>query len=331
MHSFVVILRLKRRKMKKSLFNALFILVCFMGLITSCLAPDAVENTDEASQELSSSAAIVFTISNTNLSSSGWGVNGTVYSDASNRCISEGTDAGTGIMRFLNLPSCPNVVTAQLNFATTEWTTVPNFIVRKVLKPITSPPVNFSGAASTSMIGWRYTSDSSHLWSVPGAYGIGTDVSNEFVSGSVGSGANIQHSMDVLSLVSTCLPTGSCDLAIFSGLAAGQSAPSKHFWLITGSPTLVFTCDSGAPVVCGDSTITGNETCDDGNNSPGDGCSTTCAVEAGFACSGLPSVCSTTCGDGTKAGSEQCDDGNTTSGDGCSADCLNEICTCSTP
>lgn len=316
--------------MKKNLFKlylSIFV-VSIIGLITSCVGPDTSENVESVSQELSSSATIVFTISNTNLSSSGWGVNGTVYSDASNRCIAEGTDAGTGIIRFSGLPSCPNVLTAQLNFATTEWTTVPNFIIRKVLKPITSPPVNFSGAASTSMIGWRYTSDSSHLWSVPGAYGIGTDVSSESVVGNVGSGANIQHSVDVVSLVSNCLPTGSCDLAIFSGLAAGQTAPSKHFWLVTGSPTLVFTCDSGAPVICGDSVISGIETCDDGNASSGDGCSSTCAIEAGFACSGLPSICSTTCGDGIVAGSEQCDDGNQNSNDTCSNLCITQTCTC---
>lgn len=306
----------------------------FVSMLSSCVQPEQtspVENVESVSQELSASAAMVFTISSTYLSSSGWGVNGSVYSDASNRCIAEGNDAGTGIIRFSNLASCSNVLTAQLNFSTTEWSTIPNFVIRKVLKPITSPAVGYSGAASTSMIGWRYASDSSHPWSVPGAYGIGTDVSTDFATGYVGSGANIQHSVDVLPLVSSCLPTGSCDLAVFSDLAPGQTPPAKHFWLVTGSPTLVFTCDAGVPVVCGDSTITGNETCDDGGNSPGDGCSATCTIEAGFVCSGLPSVCLTTCGDGTKAGSEQCDDGNVTSGDGCSSTCLNEVCICSVP
>lgn len=319
--------------MKKNLLK-LGVLAGFIGSTTSCVQSEqtnSVENVESVSQELSASAAMVFTISSTYLSSSGWGVNGSVYSDASNRCIKEGTDAGTGFIRFSGLASCPNVLTAQLNFSTTEWETIPNFVIRKVLKPITSPAVNFSGAASTSMIGWRYTSDSSHLWDVPGAYGIGTDVSTEFVTGNVGYGQNVQHSVDVLSLVSGCLPSGSCDLAVFSGLASGQTAPAKHFWLVTGSPTLVFTCDSGTPVVCGDSVISGSEQCDDGGNAPGDGCSATCAIEAGFTCSGLPSVCITTCGDGTMAGSEQCDDGNVISGDGCSSTCLNEVCTCSVP
>ena len=310
--------RSKGRIMKKNLFKCCLLklsvslgLAGFVGLLSSCVQPEQtspVENVESVSQELSASATMVFTISSTYLSSSGWGVNGSVYSDASNRCISEGNDAGTGFVRFSGLASCPNVLTAQLNFSTTEWDAVPNFVIRKVLKPIVSPAANFSGAASTSMIGWRYASDSAHPWDTLGAYGVGTDVSTEFVSGNVGYGQNIQHSVDVLSLVSGCLPTGACDLAMFSALASGQSAPAKHYWLVTGS-----------------------EQCDDGGNAPGDGCSATCTVEAGFACSGLPSVCITTCGDGTMAGAEQCDDGNVISGDGCSSTCLNEVCTCSVP
>ncbi len=73
--------------------------------------------------------------------------------------------------------------------------------------------------------------------------------------------------------------------------------------------------------VCGDGITNGAETCDDGNAGAGDGCSSACAVEAGFICNGAPSVCTTTCGDGTKAGAEACDDGNVVAGDGCSATC----------
>jgi len=44
--------------------------------------------------------------------------------------------------------------------------------------------------------------------------------------------------------------------------------------------------------LCGDGVVGGNETCDDGGTAPGDGCSATCAVEAGFACNGSsPSTC----------------------------------------
>jgi cysteine-rich repeat protein len=37
---------------------------------------------------------------------------------------------------------------------------------------------------------------------------------------------------------------------------------------------------------CGDGTVDAGESCDDGNRSDGDGCSTTCTVEACFACTG---------------------------------------------
>ncbi len=76
---------------------------------------------------------------------------------------------------------------------------------------------------------------------------------------------------------------------------------------------------------CGDGVIDAGEQCDQGggNVSNGDGCSSTCQIEAGFTCSGTPSVCTMTavCGDGVIAGTEQCDDGNTANGDGCSATC----------
>ncbi len=43
--------------------------------------------------------------------------------------------------------------------------------------------------------------------------------------------------------------------------------------------------------VCGDGVVFGNETCDDGNSSPGDGCSSACDVEPGYVCQGAPSSC----------------------------------------
>jgi cysteine-rich repeat protein len=87
--------------------------------------------------------------------------------------------------------------------------------------------------------------------------------------------------------------------------------------------TLAVTC---TPVVCGDSVITGDETCDDGNDVGGDGCSSTCQREPAWSCTGTPSMCTFQCGNGTiqSAAGETCDDGNTTPGDGCSAVCTRE-------
>ncbi len=48
-------------------------------------------------------------------------------------------------------------------------------------------------------------------------------------------------------------------------------------------------------IVCGDGQVEGNETCDDGNTNPGDGCSGSCTIEPGYRCTGQPSVCTPLC------------------------------------
>lgn len=73
---------------------------------------------------------------------------------------------------------------------------------------------------------------------------------------------------------------------------------------------------------CGDAGVDAGEACDDGNVTPGDGCSSSCQIEIGYACTGTPSVCSATCGDRQIAlPVESCDDGNPEPGDGCGASC----------
>jgi fibro-slime domain-containing protein len=88
---------------------------------------------------------------------------------------------------------------------------------------------------------------------------------------------------------------------------------------------------SGGPCVkapantCGDGIVAGNEQCDDGNVNSGDGCSSSCAVEAGYTCPTPGMKCKKIeyCGDSVvdlDLG-ETCDDGNTVAGDGCSSLC----------
>jgi cysteine-rich repeat protein len=93
-------------------------------------------------------------------------------------------------------------------------------------------------------------------------------------------------------------------------------------------PTCTFT-----PPHCGNGAIDttwlpsgtpSTEACDDGNTTDGDGCSSDCEVETGYACSGAPSACAPVCGDDLVTGPEQCDDGNASSDDGCSATCTVE-------
>ena len=98
-------------------------------------------------------------------------------------------------------------------------------------------------------------------------------------------------------------------------------------------------CDTAGPgtvvSVCGDGIIVDAEVCDDGNNSPGDGCSDVCEVEIGFVCvdtSPADGICDAAgpgtvvpvCGDSTIVGAETCDDGNSAPGDGCGSDCALE-------
>jgi cysteine-rich repeat protein len=62
-----------------------------------------------------------------------------------------------------------------------------------------------------------------------------------------------------------------------------------------GTPcvTLGEVCREGAcaEVVCGDGWIDPGETCDDGDDEGGDGCSAVCQISDGYTCAGEPSVC----------------------------------------
>jgi fibro-slime domain-containing protein len=96
------------------------------------------------------------------------------------------------------------------------------------------------------------------------------------------------------------------------------------------------TCTGDACVetpVCGDGAVTGDETCDDSNTAPGDGCDATCRLERGWYCPVVGVACvAAECSDGIVAGFEQCDDGNTDNGDGCSVTCqLEDGFKCTTP
>lgn len=71
------------------------------------------------------------------------------------------------------------------------------------------------------------------------------------------------------------------------------------------------------PASCGDNIIQPQlgESCDDGNNQSGDGCSANCIEE-------LPDA---VCGNGFVEGLEECDDGNTINDDICSNDCVLDV------
>lgn len=78
-------------------------------------------------------------------------------------------------------------------------------------------------------------------------------------------------------------------------------------------------------IVCGDSLVTGDEACDDGNETAADGCSADCrTVDPGFNCPQNGGVCRpslVTCPNAQIDVGEECDDGNAVNSDGCSANC----------
>lgn len=129
-------------------------------------------------------------------------------------------------------------------------------------------------------------------------------------------------------------PTG--DVPVFFTTAGAYPDGKNPHWNWNGhdrmgwglEPTCNFT-----PPACGNGAIDTTwlpsgaasvEACDDGNGDDGDGCSSECAIETGYACTGQPSSCAPICGDSVTVGGEQCDDGDTDAGDGCSATCTVE-------
>lgn len=76
------------------------------------------------------------------------------------------------------------------------------------------------------------------------------------------------------------------------------------------------------PPNCGDGTLQDYESCDDGNQVSGDGCSSYCELEHGWICLTDGQACiAESCGDGIVAGGEECDDGNRRTRDGCNYFC----------
>jgi cysteine-rich repeat protein len=98
-------------------------------------------------------------------------------------------------------------------------------------------------------------------------------------------------------------------------LSGALFVPAPNVQLVTA----LIPCGGPAVDTCGNGTTQAGETCDDGNKTSCDGCSSTCQIEI--------------CGDARlgcdQAGQiEACDDGNTLACDGCTADCMrrDKIC-----
>lgn len=83
-------------------------------------------------------------------------------------------------------------------------------------------------------------------------------------------------------------------------------------------------CNGDNSLCCGDGIHQTGEACDDGNTTPGDGCSATCTLEPFSTCTHVyvteADFC-TVCGNGVLETGEACDDSNSGNGDGCSSTC----------
>lgn len=120
--------------------------------------------------------------------------------------------------------------------------------------------------------------------------------------------------------------------ALAAGCAPSAVAPNADAGDDAGADA---GADAGGSVAtCGDGVTDAPETCDDGNNHSGDGCSGDCRIEAcgngridaREVCDGSPGCAPTcdavtTCGNGSVEVGEQCDVGDVVPWDGCSASC----------
>ncbi len=106
-------------------------------------------------------------------------------------------------------------------------------------------------------------------------------------------------------------PNAEPERAAFGRLASVFRQGIKSLGWVTAAGLLALVASTSCEtIVCGDFKIEGDETCDDGNNIDGDGCSAFCIRE-------IPPGC----GNGVLGAGEECDDGNNLGGDGCSPFC----------
>jgi cysteine-rich repeat protein len=123
-------------------------------------------------------------------------------------------------------------------------------------------------------------------------------------------------------LVAACSQTG-LDPGDDSGVRTGSGGAWVAGAAGSGGAHDGGSFDLGDAPFCGNGTLdtAQGETCDDGNQFPGDGCDVFCRTECNWACGscGPTGVCiPAVCGDGRVDALEQCDDGNSAAGDGCS-------------
>jgi cysteine-rich repeat protein len=122
------------------------------------------------------------------------------------------------------------------------------------------------------------------------------------------------------------VPFASLSISLFGGLSTYRRVQCRIRVQAAGGWSLwsALSSDMYTLPVCGDGVRHGTEQCDDAGTTGGDGCSSVCSVEAGYACSTTPSgvdACNNGCANGTVEAGELCDDGNAGDQDGCDGSC----------
>jgi cysteine-rich repeat protein len=129
----------------------------------------------------------------------------------------------------------------------------------------------------------------------------------------------------VVGVICAALAGCPAEVRMFGSGGSGGGTSSSHASSASSASSTTASAtassSSGMAVVCGDGLVDSTEGCDDGNAVDGDGCSSACVAEKGYACAGAPSACAPICGDGLLVGKERCDDGNAADGDGCTTKC----------
>ncbi len=113
-------------------------------------------------------------------------------------------------------------------------------------------------------------------------------------------------------------------LVTYVDVPAGGSIAvlATTFDALTTMPSFTLTAETIA--ACGDGLVGTGETCDDANDTAGDGCAG-CQVEPGWVCDATGCRLAV-CGDGATEGLEECDDGNRVDDDACSNACVVARC-----
>ena len=248
---------------------SLFVSACLSGSPTDATS---IENTAQVGERLTSVPATnLFAISQMywNGVPGGWLANGTTFCDvgSNDRCINEPTPSlnyhSHGLLKVpVESVTCPVLVKAELLLTTRTWAGSPNNLeIRRILKDWTAPamPCSSNGIQSSSTAGWVYAK-AGVAWSVPGAWGIGSDVSAASITVPIADSIHGQ-TIDVTSLVSGWFDGSAPNYGLW--LASRDDADfahGKHIGIVPSTWAIALECTEATNGTGGTGGATGSTT-----------------------------------------------------------------------